>query len=748
MNRLPIEVATPNDAADASEFKLTDLLRIIRFRWPVILATVAVVVAVTGVVTFNLTPMYSASSVVMLDQRTNNITDVNAVLAGLPTDPTSIENQVQILRSRSLAGKVIDKLKLESDPGFNPELAIPRPNILDWFSPARWVSAARAAIPALGASEESVSLLTEEEKAAGKRGALINLLLASYTATIQGRSTAMNITVTVDNPNRAALIANAIADAYVDDQLNAKFEATQKTTQWLADRVQELSVQARNADAAVQQYKAQFNLSETAKGTSLVSQQVAEFSGQLIVARSALAEKEAVLSRIRELVSSGRSEDVVSIVNVPAIVTLRQQEAEILRQEADFSQRFGPRHPRMIELQSQRKTVQDNINDEVDRVVKNSDNEVAIARARVQSLAASLSQLEGKSTDESRDRVRLSELETTAASTRALYESFVEKFKQTEGQDDVQAPDARVISVAQVPMLASSPNKTRSLQLAGIGGLVLGFFFAFLIEKLDSGFRTAAQVEALLRVPVLTSVPEVGGLLGKSGKLIDQVIDKPTSGFVESLRGIQVGLVLSNVDRRPKVVLVTSALPAEGKTTIAVGLARLAARAGQKVVLVDGDIRRPGVAKSFGMAVTKNDLVDLLTGTAQLTDVLRKDRATDLILLTTRKLASTASDLLGSQAMEGLIATLKDSFDLVIIDSAPVLPVNDSRILAGLADAIVFAVRWEKTPRAAVQQAVQALSAVGASIAGLVLTRAHARRFQYYSYGYQSYSAYNKYYRD
>lgn len=747
MNRLRIEEIGSHIAPDEPEFKFTDVLRMLRLRWPVILATVAVVVAVTGVVTYNLTPMYSASAVVMLDQRTNNVIDVNAVLAGLPTDPSSIENQVQILRSRSLAAAVIGKLNLERDPAFNPALATPRPNILDWIDPRHWISAARASIPALGLGGEGVSLLTEEEKGEHERDQLIDHLLGSFSATVQGRSTAIMITVTVDNPNRAALIANAIADAYVDDQLNAKFEATQKTTQWLADRVQELSVQVRNAESAVQQYKAEFNLSETAKGTSLVSQQVAESSGQLIVARSALAEKEAILSRVRELVSSGRSEDVTSIVNVPAIATLRQQEGEILRQEADFSLRFGPRHPRMIELQSGLKILQAKINEEVDRVVKNSDNEVAIARARVQSLSNSLAQLEGRSTGENRARVRLGELDSAAASSRSLYESFLEKFNQTKGQDDVQAPDARVISVAKVPSIPSSPNKTRSLQLAGMGGLVLGFLFAFLIEKLDSGFRTAAQVEALLGVPVLASVPEVRGRFGKSNKLIDQVIDKPTSSFVESLRGLQIGLVLSNVDKKPKVVLVTSAVPGEGKTTLAAGLARLAARAGQKVVLVDGDMRRPGVAKALGMAVTKNDLVDLLAGTAELTDVLRKDRGTDLILLTTRKLTSNAPDLLGSQAMEKLIASLRESFDLVVIDSAPLLPVNDTKVLAGLADAVVFAVRWEKTPRVAAEQAMRALSNVGASIAGLVLTRAHAKRFQYYSYGYQPY-AYNKYYED
>ena len=285
-------------------FDLTDLLRVIRVRKKIILGTALAVVAITALALFRLTPLYSAKSLVMLDQRQNKVEDVGAVLSGLPTDPTSIENQVQILRSRNLLSRVIDKQHLMDDSKFGPG----QPNLLAaavyFLSPLHWFT-------------QSVSTKTDAEKLQDERNAIIDRLLGSETVAAQGRSSAILITFDSADANKAAAICNAIADAYVEDQLEAKFEATQKATVWLADRIRELSNQVQTADAAVQEYKAENGLTETVNGTSLVDQQMADLNGQLITARSDLAEKDARYARVVELQRTGHAEDVTQLSSRP-----------------------------------------------------------------------------------------------------------------------------------------------------------------------------------------------------------------------------------------------------------------------------------------------------------------------------------------------------------------------------------------------------------------------------------------------
>jgi capsular exopolysaccharide synthesis family protein len=224
------------------------------------------------------------------------------------------------------------------------------------------------------------------------------------------------------------------------------------------------------------------------------------------------------------------------------------------------------------------------------------------------------------------------------------------------------------------------------------------------------------------------------------------VIDKPMSSFTEAVRGLQMGLVLSNVDKPPKVILVTSALPSEGKTTAAVSLARLAATNDKKVLVIDCDLRRPAAAKAFGSTKFEKGLVEVLSGQARLEDCLLKDPHSSLEFLPTRIDIGNPPDILGSEAIERLIGGVRNKYDVIVIDSAPLLPVNDTRILVRLADAVVFVVRWEKTPRDAARAAARILGDIRAPVAGIAITRANTARFHYYSYGYQSYTSYNKYY--
>jgi capsular exopolysaccharide synthesis family protein len=582
-----------------------------------------------------------------------------------------------------------------------------------------------------------------------ERNRLIDKFEKHLTVTPLGLSTAIKVTYESPDAYDAAAIDNAIADAYVEDQLNAKFEATQKATRWLADRIQDLSKQSQAAQEAVQQYRAANGLTETQNGGSVVDQQMSAISAQLVAAKSDLAEKQATYSHVSALAREGHAADISEAVSSPLIAQLRNQEADLIRQEADLSSRYGPRNPKMLDLESQKTNLETKINDEVERVVRSVANNVAIAQAQVDSLENSLKQIENQSGTQNQLKVKLAALDSTAASAKSMYEAFLAKLNQTQDQQGIQTPDARIISRAEIPIQTSYPNKLLVLGVAIPVGFLLGLMFAAILERLDSGFRTTYQVENLLGLPVLATIPEVtSNSRGEAINAADRVIDKPMSSFSESIRGLHLALTLSNVDKQPKVIVVTSSVPGEGKTTLAVSLARLGARSGLKTVIVDGDLRRPTVASVLGLKDPKYGVVEAVSGSQSLDHCFVKDPLSDVLALPCVQKPVSPSDLLASQAMRQLVQNLAKTFDLVIIDSAPVLPVNDTKILCQIVDSVLFVTRWEKTPREGVSNALRSLTDAHAPIAGIALARADMSRFQYYSYGYQDYHYYNKYYAD
>lgn len=729
----PVE---PDSAAeDLPTFDLADFLRVLRTHKKTIFGTAALVIAITALSIARLTPLYTATASVLLDQRQNNVIDVNAVFSGLPTTPGSIQNQVQILRSRNLAARVIDKLKLLNDPIFNPAASDASDHVVFWLNPTHWFGANESAPPALPRADD-------------QKNALIDKFLANLTVSVQGVSTAIAVSFESKDAEQSSLIANAVAEAYVEDQLNAKFEATQKASQWLSERLQQVSTQTQTSERLVEQYKTEHDLTDTAPGTSIVQQQLSAQNIQLITAQADLAQQEAKYSQVMTMQRSGHAADVSQVVASSLISQLRQQETDILRQEAELSSRYGPRHPKVLDLESQKKNLSDKIDEEVRRVVEAVAGDVEVARARVHTLQDSLSHITVQSQDENLARVKLSELAASATSNRALYDALLNRFKEIEGQDAVQTPDARVISPATTPISPTFPNKMIFFGAAIPGGLLLGILLAMLSASLESGFRTRDQVERAMSLPVLAALPEITRSVAAWQSAADCVVKRPRSSFAEAVRGLQLGLVLCNGDKQPKTVLIASAVPSEGKTTVAVSLARIAARSGQRVILLDADFRQPSVGKTISVSPSQSGVADVLNGKILLENCLLKDPISDMLFLPSVGHITNPSDLLASDEMADLVATLSESCDLLIIDSSPLLPVNDARILARLADAVVFVVRWERTPRAASLQALRSLTDVMAPLAGIVLARADKEQFRYDNYGKKTFRSFNKYYEN
>lgn len=712
----------PERAASAdAPFTLGDLMRVVRQRRHLIHRVAIVTIVLTGIVLLLLPTLYSATAVIMLDQRKNNVADVSAVLTNLPTDTASLQNQVQILTSRDLASDVIDTLHLDQDPEFNPARSTSpfagMPGFGTLINPLKWFKPR----PVPGSAEAL----------AAEREAVIDDVLRRLSVDTVGLSTSIDVAFRAEDPDKAARIANAFAAAYVTEQVRTKSDAARQATGWLSVRVDQLSDQAQAAETAVQQYKAEHNLNEAADGTSLIDQQLGAINTQLVQARADLAAKEATYNRVKTLIASGRVADVSQVVASPLIVQLRTQEATLLQQEADMATRYGPMHPKLIAVQSQRQDLEAKLKQEVDRIAGTLENDVVVSRAQVVSLNTSLQRTEHDAATQNLATVKLKALQADAASTRSMYESFVTRLRQTQDQEAIQMSDARVISPAPVPNAPVSPQRTLIFAASIPAGLLLGLLAALMAERF--GFAVPAQGPvryapalyqpmpaplpmAPARVPVLARIPDADSV-----RAADHAIDWPTSGFAQGLNALMQTMAAPARGARPRVVAVTALSAEQGKTAIALGLARTAARAGWRVVLVDGDLARAPVARTLGYRAIPAGVIEAMRGSAPLSRCFLKDPRSPLLLLSSFTPVANSYAVLASQVMTRLFAHLRQSTDLIVIDATPLAALNETHALLRLADATVLVASPQRHSEADVFAASQTLAAMQAPSVGVVL---------------------------
>lgn len=722
--------AEPED----SDFDLRALFRVFLARRLTILGTVVACTVLAAIAVFQITPIYSASAYVLVGQRENKVLDQEALVGGLTMDSATIENQIQVLRSTAIAERVVQKLNLARDPEFGRG----QQSWVAFLNPLNW----------LRSSGEGEKISRRSPTVSTVDPALVRRFASRLTVAAQGRSSVIRVTYDSIDREKAALIANTIVDQYIYGQLESKFDTAKRTTAWLDDRLAQLAEQVRQAENAVEQYKIDNDLGDASNGTTLASEQLSELNGQIVLARSNLAEQQAKYRQVNSLYSSGGNVDsVAAVINSPLISTLRGQQAELLRKEAELATKYGDRHPQMIALRDEMKNLDAKIEVEVKRIIKNLSNEVAVAKARLESLETSVREIQGTTNNQGKASIKLRELEREAKSRRALYEQYQKSLTGSEGKERIQTADAQPMGKATPPADPSFPNKPMVMGVTLLASSVMGMLLALLIERLDSGFRTGVEVERVLQLANLAVVPKLKG----EKVVADRVVSKPLSAFSEAVRSVYSGLQLSNVDRPPKVVVMTSSVPHEGKTSLAVGLGRIASKGGARVILIDGDLRHPSVAGQFSPRRPNAGLVEVLAGRCDLASVLHRDPISPLEFVPVATPPSNPADLLASQSMRRMIEVLRQHYDLIIIDAAPVLPVSDTRLLSRLADKIVYVVRWDSTPREAVMSGLKLLHDIDADIAGVVLNQADMRRHAIYGYGSPSYgygSKYTRYYAE
>ena len=721
----------------ADQFDLRRLFNIFRRRIRLFGAVAALVFLVAIFITFTATPMYTATANVMLDTRQEQVVNVEAVLSGLPADSSVVDTEVEILKSRRLAERVVNALQLSQDPEFNSALAPPslksniKSSVLSMFGAAK-----PRDIP-----EDPIAQQKAQER-------IVDAVLGRLSVRRAGLTYVINVSFESESPTKAATIANKFAELYLLEQLEAKFDATQQANNWLNSRLEGLRQQVLTDEAAVQNYRIANNLLSAA-GTNLTETEISNYNQSLAEARAQVAEDEARLSTARSQLSRGSSgDDLGEALSSPVIQQLRQQRATVSAKVADLQGRYGERHPEMLTANRQLVDIDAQIQAEIQRIISNLEAKVQVSRQRAGAIGGSLSSARGTLVGNNQAQVRLNELERTAEASRTLYESYLNRYKETSSQQGIEASDARVVSSATIPTGQSSPNERLNLALGLVLAAGCGLGAVVLAEMLDSGLATAEDVEHRLDVSYLGAVPLLASVAdGKSGAPIDYVIDKPLSSFAEAFRNLRASVIYSRLGESVKVVAITSALPGEGKTTTSVCLARSAAQQGHSVILIDCDLRRRSVNRMFGAEPTKG-LIEVLAGEATLDEAMTIDSVTGVRLLPLAKSSMTPKDVFGSAAMDRLLDQLRQSYDLIILDTAPVLPVADTRVLAPKADVVVFLARWRKTPQHAIEAAFRLLSGTGAHLAGVALTQVDMKLQSKYGYGDPGYyyAEYKKYY--
>lgn len=723
---------------------LTSYVEIIRRQFPTIVAIVSACVILGLLYLFTAAPQFTSTASMVIDTRKVQLFQQQSVLGDIAVDSATVETQVEILKSENISLSVIRDLHLIEDPEFTGAGGGLLGSVLDFvgdlFSDGH----------ASSEFEQTRKALERFEK--------------NRTIKRLGLTYVMEIGYTSKDPAKAAKIANAIADAYIVDQLEAKYQATRRASVWLQDRIKELRTQASAAQKAVVDFKTANNIVDTG-GRLMNEQQLAEVNSQLILAHAATAEAKARLDRMNDIQKQEVPDaNVADALKNDTIVKLRGQYVDMASKESIWAARYGHDHLAAVNLRSQMAEIKKNIQDELKRIQESYKSEYDIAVTREESIKSSLANVVSESQLTNQAQVQLRELESNAQSYQAMYDNFLQRYMESVQQQSFPITEARVISAATTPLKKSYPKSLIVLAVSLVGGLMLAFGAAMARELTDKVFRTTGQVEDVLGANCIAILPALGaaaaapGLGGKmlGGKragrgnqqpsLLRYVVDNPLSRFSEAVRSVKVAVDLNAIVRENRVLATTSTLPNEGKSTLSTNLAQLMAHGGARVILVDADLRNPSLSRAL-VPDSKVGLVDVVAQKARLEDALVVDPETRLSILpagTTSKLLHT-NEILASKAMHALVAELRTQFDYVVLDMPPMAPVVDVRVTSSFVDSYVFVVEWGRTKIDVVRHNLRGSPEIQDKLLGVVLNKADTKALARYE-SYHGRYYYQKYY--
>jgi capsular exopolysaccharide synthesis family protein len=717
------------DRGPGGEPSLREILAVLRRRSRLILASMVVLTGLVALAGASRAPSYTAAATLMVEPRGSKVVNFEAVVQRLSENAVSVDllaasvqTHIHLIESDENIARALDRLgpaasaedgeEAGDGGGLAAILDSMLPPAIAQHFPPRWLASAGG--PAI---DERAGVATES-----RRSRAIARLRDDLELKQAGRSYVLSVSYTAHDPRRAVLVANTVADAYVDSQLEQKFGATRRASDWLAQEVDKLGAQLGADERAVEDYRRDQGLARGPDNARLDAQQLAILTTELVNARADSTAKTARLQRVQEL-RARRSppETLAEVLGTPLVATLREQEFGLLREEAQLSQEYGDRHPRILLLRAERGKLAQRMRLEVENALQGLENELEVAHSRVTAIEASIAEAKGQSALIGKAGIELTELERKADASRSLYENFLLRLKETEQQQGIVEPEVRVVSPAEEP---STPSSLPPMLFAAAGFVVsiaVAPLLAFLAEHLDGHVRHGRQLEQLLRVRDLGLVPAVPKRRWRRRHRPphEQIVSKPYGAFAESVRSV-LGRLERATEQRPHVVLVTSSLPGEGKTTLASSLAIAATQLEKHTLLIDLDLRRPRIAQEFGFQA-KAGVAEVAMGTASLDEAVYTDPRTGVDLLAVAGLRANPLAILAPGRLEALLRDVRTRYDFVVLDTPPALGVQDANSIVDQADCVLFVIRWDHTRQEAARSALQRLEAGAPKLAGAVL---------------------------
>jgi capsular exopolysaccharide synthesis family protein len=715
-----------NTAATADE--VIDLRKyfmvINRSKWRILLLAV-LVSALTIFVVLNMKQIFSSRATLLIEAQQAKAVKIDEVYGINSAQQEYYLTQFEILKSRTIAESVIDKLQLASHPEF-----VKQPGLFDQF---------REMLPFLTAGSAQLSA---ESQAARDRETLVQAFIERLSIEPVRKTQLVNIVFEAQDPKLAADVANAIGEAYIDGQLAAKMGITQKASNWLGGRLGELRLKLDQSEQALQEFRLREGLVDVAGVRSLGSQELERLGEQITQARSKKAQIDGFVRVVKQYGTDqiAKLESLPEITAHPGVQSVKMEAVSAERKVSELSKIYGPKHPKLIAAKSELASVQDNLREQIRKLLSGISNEAETLSENLTALEAEMQRAKGQYQNLSGKEAEYQRLQREVETNRQLFDTFMARQKETEVTGDFNSAVARFTDRAVPAVEPIKPKRKLIVILAFVAAVGFGVIVAFVMESLNDTIKTTQEVEAVLQQRALGVVPKIAGKQQLSQ--VNRTFFAPDARlFSESVRSVRTSLSLLGLDRPMQVLSVTSSIPEEGKSTVSSNLA-FACRQLETVLLIDADMRKPTIAKRFGLPAFQPGLANYLAETETLDDCIVRDEQSGIDIMPAGTIPLNPLELLSSPRLAALLTELRGRYQKIIIDTPPVHAVSDALVLSRLSDAVVMVVKADHTRSGLVQLSLSKLINAHARVVGVVLNDLDLKNAERYgSYGYYQYYA-------
>ena len=703
-----------------------------KYKWRILFLSIFVAIF-ASVVAMRMTPIYKATSTLLIEATQAKAISFEDVMGVDSSRNEYYLTQFEILKSNRIAQKVIEQLNLAEHSGFIDEesMADNEDSMLDSIK-----SSIKSALPFI--PENKKIELTAKEKEDYETLALIQNFSKRLTISPVSRTQLVNISFESQDPKLTALVANTVGDIYIENHLSAKMGVNQRASGWLSSRLSELRIRLATSEDKLQNYREKENLIDIQGVVGLIKKELEQTSEQLVASRLERNNLESILRGINEY---GRN-NLERLSTIPAINShkiiqdIKKQVVSTELKVSDLQGVYGPKHPKMIAVRAELRTVESNLNKQIKQLVTGIEKDVKKAKGNVNALKKELSRIRGEYQVITRKENAYRQLKREVETNRNIYDTFLSRSKETEVTSDFNAAVARFTDRAFTPNTPIKPKKGLLVTLAFMASLFLGVFVAIAIEALNDTVKSSNDIENKLSQRMLGLLPMMQVKRGASLS-VHQFFDDESKQFSEAVRTLRTGVVLSQMGTNIKVIAVTSSVPGEGKTTTSTNLAFSLAQM-ENVLLIDADMRKPSICKRFKIPAYHAGLANLIAGTENLEECIFTDEKSGLTIMPCGQLPANPLELLSSPRFASLLEELKTKYDRIIVDTAPIQAVSDSLIISRFVDEIIYVVKADSTRIGMVKIGLGRLISANAKVAGVVLNQVDMKKADSYG-GYHGY---------